>query len=261
MTAPFLRMNFSEGLLAADLGKADLELTVQEGHTLPSTMGEFRITIYSSSYSHNPSADPSLEMLTASYSGTPNVYRIVRAQETTEACSHTCGDKVSLSYTAGVSRDDLCWLGNHRLDDSGAAEGKILNLSNGQVRYTDSPTLQDLNLTKPSSIYKLEHNKFAGYDASKHVDHTSVSIVGADGCGGGGSITRGRTITNTDKGSVARAAHEAAFDHANFLLVEKDPVFMLSAAAGISKADIKNWNAAFAAITAHLSKKDSEEVA
>lgn len=59
----------------------------------------------------------------------------------------------------------------------------------------------------------VNHDDLSGFVANEHVDHSTVSITGGDGCGGGGTIASNRTITNTDKGSTARTAHEVAYDH------------------------------------------------
>jgi len=48
-----------------------------------------------------------VEIVTAEYSETPNLYNITRAQEDTADVTHTAGSKVSLNYTAGVSEDDI----------------------------------------------------------------------------------------------------------------------------------------------------------
>lgn len=248
MTAPFLRTNFAEGRIAKDIGESDTILTVQEGHTLPTTNGAFRLTMYNSIYTQ-PSKDPKLEIVTASFSGTPNVYNIERAQETTSAYPHTAGDKLAMFYTAGTSRDDLNWLGNFRVDESGAVGNQVLGLVDGMLRYCSAPTLKDLSLSNPEAIYKLGHDRFAGYKPTEHVDHTKVAITGTDGCGGGGSIGSSHSITNTDKGSVARAAHEAAFDHEHFLLAEKDPVFSMSPASKITKKDVATLKSGVASAT------------
>ena len=43
----------------------------------------------------------------ASYSGVPNVYNIVRGQESTIPSEHNEGDRVALHYTAKMSEEDL----------------------------------------------------------------------------------------------------------------------------------------------------------
>lgn len=210
--AAFLRANFARGVLAAGIDDVASSLTLQSEHNLPTSAGSFRLTIYNPIFEFPPD-DTNLEVVTATYSGTPNVYTIVRAQESTSAHIHQENDVVSMFYTAGVSQDDLTWLGSYQVDETGVAANKILNISGGKLKYTDAPTMKDLTLTNPIAIYALSHDSFAGYAADKHVDHTTISVTGTDGCGGGGTIASNRTITNTDKGSTAVVVHLLAFDH------------------------------------------------
>ncbi len=50
----------------------------------------------------NPADDPNLEIVTANYSGSLNVYTISRAQENTVAVSHSSGASCAMTITAGV---------------------------------------------------------------------------------------------------------------------------------------------------------------
>jgi hypothetical protein len=103
----FLRKNFSRAYLAADIDEDVVQLTVQAGHTLPIEAGQFRMVIWDNLQYPDPGDDPNTEIVTAEYSGTSNVYNIVRAQEDTLNVSHNQGNRVGCHYTAGVSENDL----------------------------------------------------------------------------------------------------------------------------------------------------------
>ena len=103
----FIRKNFAFGTLAAGINTVVLQLTMAAGHTLPISAGIFRLTIWDVAHYPDPATDPTLEIVTAEYSGTPNVYNIIRAQESTLGQNHLAGHKAALHYTAGVSESDL----------------------------------------------------------------------------------------------------------------------------------------------------------
>jgi len=103
----FIRKNFARGTLASDLGAGAVQLEVQAGHTLPTSVGSFRLVIWDNTNFPDPADDPLLEIVTASYSGTPNFYDIVRAQEDTSDVAHSTGNRAALHYTAGMSEDDI----------------------------------------------------------------------------------------------------------------------------------------------------------
>ena len=107
MPEGFLKENFSFGVLASTLNAAAVTLTVTAGHTLPTASGTFRLVIWDSVSFPNPSDDAGVEIVTGEYSGTPNIYDITRAQESTSDVEHAASEKVGLHYTAGVNVDDL----------------------------------------------------------------------------------------------------------------------------------------------------------
>jgi hypothetical protein len=107
MAEGFLKENFSFGVLASTLAQSAATLTVTAGHSLPTASGTFRLVIWDSASFPNPSDDSDVEIVTGEYSGTPNVYDITRAQESTGDVEHAAGEKVGLHYTAGVNVDDL----------------------------------------------------------------------------------------------------------------------------------------------------------
>jgi hypothetical protein len=113
----FLRKNFAKGFLASGITALSNQLTVVAGHTLITAAGMFRLVIWDEITYSDPADDPNLEIITASYSGVPNVYNIIRAQESTLAVSHDVGDRCGMHYTAGISMDDLSYGGLHGLYD------------------------------------------------------------------------------------------------------------------------------------------------
>jgi len=104
----FLRKNFARGTLSSNLLVGAISLTVQAGHSLPTTVvRSFRLVIWNNTSFPDPADDTGLEIVTAFYSGTPNLYNIIRAQEDTSDVAHSSGHRVALHYTAGVSESDL----------------------------------------------------------------------------------------------------------------------------------------------------------
>lgn len=132
--AAFLRKNFAEGSLASGINAIAASITVGTGHNLPTLAGQFRLTIWNSTLYLEPPLDTNAEIVTATYS-TPNVYLITRAQESTTAQPHSAGDSVSMFYTAGVSEDDLSWLGNYQINETGILAGKFLKFDGSNVVY------------------------------------------------------------------------------------------------------------------------------
>lgn len=122
MTA-FLRKNFAHGVLASNIDSDDEQITVEVGHALPITAGEFVLVIWDMENSPNPADDPNTEIVTASYSGTPNIYDIIRGQEYTLAVNHIKGSEVALHYTAGMSKEDLNYLGTFEIDETDVGTG------------------------------------------------------------------------------------------------------------------------------------------
>ncbi|MBE3101081.1 MAG: hypothetical protein IMZ47_02280, partial [Firmicutes bacterium] len=111
-----LRKNFAKGILAAGINDLVTQVTITAGHTLPTAVGTFPLTIWNNTTYPDPAdalAAGDLEIVTASYSGTPNLYTIVRAQESTVAVAHGAGDRAALHFTAGMSEDDLTVVADH----------------------------------------------------------------------------------------------------------------------------------------------------
>jgi len=135
----FLRSNFGYGFLASSLGVADVQMTLDAGHLLPIIAGSFRVVIWNCLSYPNPITDPNMEIVTASYSGTVNVYNITRAQESTTQHTHTINSKVAMTYTAGVSSADLYVIGTKEVDETGIGSGKCLyyNSTTGYIQYTN----------------------------------------------------------------------------------------------------------------------------
>jgi len=131
---PLLRKNFSEGLLKTDISDVDTQMTVK-AHNLPTTAGQFRLVIWNDQSFPNPADDPNVEIITAKYSGTPNVYDIVRGQENTAAVSHSANSRVALHLTAGMSEDDINWVGSKEVDESAVGDGKVLVVSGDKLIY------------------------------------------------------------------------------------------------------------------------------
>lgn len=102
----FVKKNFARGLLASGLTSGATQLTMEAGHSLPTDAGNFRLVIWNWDTYPDPSDDPNVEIVTASYSGTPNVYDITRAREDTGGVIHAAASRVALHYTAGVSEGD-----------------------------------------------------------------------------------------------------------------------------------------------------------
>lgn len=103
----FLRKNFAKATLDGVLLAGSGTLTVLTGHTLPVIAGQMRLTIWNVSAFPDPADDPDLEIVTAVYSGTSNIYNITRAQENTSDVLHPSGSRIALHYTAGMSDDDI----------------------------------------------------------------------------------------------------------------------------------------------------------
>lgn len=93
--------NFASGSLASNLLAGATSLTVVSTHNLP-TSGVFILVIWDMDNYPNPADDPNTEIVEAQYSGTPNVYSIIRAQENTLDVLHPSGSEVALHLTAGV---------------------------------------------------------------------------------------------------------------------------------------------------------------
>ncbi len=133
--AAFLRKNFARGSLKNLLTAIATSITLDVGHTLPTAVGSFRVVIWDMETFPNPVDDPDTEIVTASYSGVPNVYNIVRAQEDTIQVAHAIGSEVALHVTAGLSEDDMTYLGSKKVDESGIGNDMVPVVSGTSLIY------------------------------------------------------------------------------------------------------------------------------
>ena len=133
-----IRKNFSAGLLASPLTSGSTTMAVGAGHTLPIVSGSFVVIIWDVSSYSSPAADPNIEIILASYSGTTNLYNITRAQEGTSASAHSTGAKVALTITAGVTIADMLVFGTKEIDESTIGDGKVpyYDAATGKIKYT-----------------------------------------------------------------------------------------------------------------------------
>lgn len=138
----FVRANFARGVLTSSLGLADATLTLNPGHTIPTEAGNMRFTLWDSVTYPDPSDDPSVEIVTAVYSGTSNVYNITRAQEVTSPSAHAIGSRVAVTHTAGVSNDDVLLVTTH-IASTGVDHGYI----DQDVTAASSPAFAGLDMT------------------------------------------------------------------------------------------------------------------
>ena len=147
-----LRENFARGTLASDLTAVAVQLTMNVGHTLPTAVGSFPLVIWDQISYPDPADDIHLEIVTASYSGTPNVYDIVRAQEDTVAVVHGSGDRVALHYTAQMSLDDLA---DHEHSTSSIVSGTFAD-----------PRISESSVTQHQGA--IDHGSIAGLGGDDH---------------------------------------------------------------------------------------------
>lgn len=103
----FARKNFARGVLASAFDVGHVQLTMATGHNLPTGSDSFRLVVWNWARYPDPADDTNLEIVTAVYSGTTNIYDTTRAQESTAESLHIKDDRVALHYTAGMSEDDL----------------------------------------------------------------------------------------------------------------------------------------------------------
>jgi hypothetical protein len=133
----YSRVNFGYAYLASELLISSTSMTLQAGHNFPITSGSFVILIWDSVAYLNPANDPNKEFVVATYSGTANVYNIVRAQEGTSAFVHAISSKCGMFYSAGLSEADLYLLGSKEVDETAIGHGKFLYYSGSadKLRY------------------------------------------------------------------------------------------------------------------------------
>jgi hypothetical protein len=119
----FLKANNASANLSVAITSGSTSITVSGGHTLPAIAGSFRAVIWDIVHYQTPFIDPNVEILTVTYSGTPNQYNILRAQENTIAAAHPVNSQVAMTFTAGTATNDLFILGTHVLDETNIGPG------------------------------------------------------------------------------------------------------------------------------------------
>ena len=195
MSNRYIKKNFASGLLNLQVTLGATTMTMQTGHTLPTTAGNFVCIIWNSLIYSTASSDPSLEIVIAAYSGTTNVYNITRAQESTAASVHNVGDKVLSSITAGVATADTFLIGNAEVDETSLANGKTLIADNSsgtmKLKYVTASGVGDMVRATydPRALNKigtevLENgtltpgaSKYYGTDASNNKGFYDLSIL------------------------------------------------------------------------------------
>jgi len=144
----YLRKNFGFGTLASSITAESTQITLNAGHNFPITLNYFILLIWDSAIYPDPNNDPDKEFVEAVYSGTLNVYTIVRAQESTTAVEHSSGAKCGMFYSAGISDSDFYYIGSKEVDETTIGNGKLIayNSSSGKLEFT-SPLKGDTGVT------------------------------------------------------------------------------------------------------------------
>lgn len=161
----YLRKNFATATLSSNVLVGDNHIHVTAGHNLPTVVGDMILVIWDREAYDNPADDPNTEIVVAQYSS-PNVYAVTRAQEDTIAFTHSSGDTVAMHLTAGLSSNDLLFLGTLKIDESGFSDNMFLNKSGSSIIYrniinSDVPsalsgkTYNDLTLTSQATGFTL----------------------------------------------------------------------------------------------------------
>lgn len=86
---------------------------------------------------------------------------------------------------------------------------RFKSLTSGSSKLSITPNATEIDLDVDES--QLDITQLNGYDANRYVDHTTVSITGVQGLGGGGTIDANRTI-NLDLNSLPNETVIAAGD-------------------------------------------------
>ena len=167
----FLRVNYGYGLLASSITVSDTSITLVAGHTLPTVAGYFVLTLWNAVAYPNPVNDPNAEIVHASYSGTSNVYTILRAQESTIAATHAAGSKCGMLITAGLSEADLSIVGTKEVDETNIGTGRVLmyRSTSGKIEYVTLPGGGDML----KSIYDTDDDGIV--DSSKSSEDLSIT--------------------------------------------------------------------------------------
>lgn len=175
----YTRKNFAVGTLGIGLAPGDLSMTMSAGHTLPTT-GTFVLVVWDFTTYPDPGTDPHVEIITAVYSGTTNVYTIVRAQESTSAWTHAAGNRVAVNYTAGVSVADLYVVGTKEIDETNIGDRKMpmYKTVSGKIEYVGEGDLEHQSLDGHGSNTHAQVDTHIA-DGTKHflqtaIDHTVI---------------------------------------------------------------------------------------
>lgn len=217
----YLRQNFARGLLASGITALDIQITLSAGHSLPTSAGQMVLVVWDMLVYSNPADDLNTEVMIAEYSGTPNVYNITRAQESTLASVHSTGDEVALHLTAGVSQDDLLVLGSYKVDEAGILTNKVIKFDGSKLVYANLPwstTASGLTYTAATGVLSLtsgyvvpttteETNWNAAYSASHARQHDIASASD--------HTASGLTIGHVIRASAANAFAWAQLLHAD----------------------------------------------
>ena len=130
--AKYYRANNKKGYLNARILPSDTQLELQtidygggaKDRNIPTIVDKLmRLVIWGIQYP-NPSAAPDKEIISATWTGSGQVFDIVRAQEGTKAKEHYIGDNIALLLTADLSREILIF---EDFEDS----------PDGSIAYTD----------------------------------------------------------------------------------------------------------------------------
>ena len=173
MQPQYLRANFGYGFLAADIGTGDLSITLNYNHQLPVASGVFQIVVWNATSFPDPSTDPNVEIMTASYSGVTNTYNVVRAQESTIAAIHLTNSKVAMAYTAGVSNADMYFLGTKQIDETTISGSRMIQYDsvNDKLKYVAVPGGGDMlqSVYDPNNDGMIDDPQIKSVNVSKLV--------------------------------------------------------------------------------------------
>lgn len=113
--AKYYRENNKRGYLNTQVIPSDSQMELQtvdygagaKDRNIPTIVDKLiQLVIWGIQYP-NPSADPDREIVSAEWSGSGQIFNIVRAQEGTIVGDHYTGDNVALLFTAEMSREIL----------------------------------------------------------------------------------------------------------------------------------------------------------
>lgn len=100
---PYYLQNFGYGTINGSINNSVTSMTMNNGHNFPLiTTDYFKLIIWDTITYPNPADDPNLEIVTANYSGSLNVYTIDRGEENTLAVMHASGSACAMTITAGL---------------------------------------------------------------------------------------------------------------------------------------------------------------